>query len=197
MGEGHCYRIILLIEYYNNRKIMTNQEIIILAILLETERYGYEIDKIIESRGIRKWNNIALSSIYVVLNRLTAFGLVSSRRVEQGGRPSRKLFSITENGRIGLEAEIEESLAQNGGLTGKFDMALLVWPFLSSERRSAMVTGYLDRLRVKEADYQARLKGEMAWVSAASAERSLFIVRSEIEWLLSFAVRNGVKTETR
>ncbi|MHA1364622.1 MAG: PadR family transcriptional regulator [Candidatus Freyarchaeota archaeon] len=45
-------------------------DICILGIVNEKPRHGYEIEKIIDHRGIRNWVDIRFSSVYNTLSRL-------------------------------------------------------------------------------------------------------------------------------
>ena len=54
-------------------------EELILGILAEQPHHGYQIEKLIVDRGMRKWTDVGFSSIYYVLeklekNELAAFG---------------------------------------------------------------------------------------------------------------------------
>ena len=55
-------------------------EQLILGILSEHSEHGYNIEKIIEIRGMRKWTDIGFSSIYYVLEKLEDKGLASSKK---------------------------------------------------------------------------------------------------------------------
>ena len=171
---------------------LSDQEIVILAILSETERYGYEIDKILGKRQIRLWEKIASSSIYAVLNRLYRRGLAERREVGQSGRPPRKLYSISESGRAELESAIFESILAEDRVIGRFEIILLVWPMLSSEKRDRMLSSYMAVLKGRENLYRKEVEQEINPISAALFERPLGTVMAEIAWLKEFAQKNGV-----
>lgn len=171
---------------------LSNQEIVILAILSETERYGYEIDKILIKRQIRPWSNIAPSSIYAVLSRLHRKGLAGSREVSQSGRPPRKLYSISEFGRAVLESALFESILDEGRVIGRFEIILLAWPMLSSEKRNKLLSSYMALLKTRVKFYRKEAEQEINPISAALFERPLRTVMAEIGWLKEFAQENGV-----
>lgn len=171
---------------------LSNQEMVILAILSETERYGYEIDKILANRQIRAWGNIAPSSIYAVLNRLRRKGLAGSREVGQSGRPPRKLYSISESGRAALESDLFESILDQDRVIGRFEIILLVWPMLSSEKRNKLLSSYMTLLKTREEFYRKEAGQRINPVSAALFERPHGTVMAEIGWLKEFAQKNGV-----
>ncbi|MGI5072116.1 PadR family transcriptional regulator [Treponema denticola] len=89
-------------------------EELILGILAEHSAHGYNIEKIIEMRGMRKWTDIGFSSIYYVLDKLEKKGLAFSKRTR--GK-EKKEFSITKLGLNVLKEEtkkrIEERMPSN------------------------------------------------------------------------------------
>jgi len=89
-------------------------EELILGILAEHSAHGYNIEKIIEMRGMRKWTEIGFSSIYYVLDKLEKKGLAFSKSAR--GK-EKKEFSITKLGLNVLKEEtkkrIEERMPSN------------------------------------------------------------------------------------
>ena len=77
---------------------MTNAELAVLSLLVEKPRHGYEIQQVIEDRGMRDWTEIGFSSIYYVLAKLEKRGLVSSTQDAGGKGPSRKVYAPTGAG---------------------------------------------------------------------------------------------------
>lgn len=73
--------------------------LVILGLLRERPLHGYEIKHIIEEH-MGDWTSIAFGSIYFALGKLTEEGFIEKIATEQeGGRPSRSIFQITEAGR--------------------------------------------------------------------------------------------------
>ncbi len=85
--------------------LLNDNEIVLLGLLVEGPRYGYEIDKLIAERGMREWTNIAFSSIYAVLRTLEKKGLVESK-TELAGNRARRLYSVTKAGKRTLKGEV-------------------------------------------------------------------------------------------
>ena len=65
---------------------MTNAELAILSLVAEQPRHGYEIEQVIEARGMRDWTEVGFSSIYYLLNKLEKAGLVESRLQQPEGK---------------------------------------------------------------------------------------------------------------
>ena len=49
---------------------ITNSELALLGLLMESPMHGYQIEQIIEDRGMREWTTIDLSSIYYLLHKM-------------------------------------------------------------------------------------------------------------------------------
>ena len=84
-------------------------EQLILGILSEQARHGYDIEKIIIERGMRKWAVVGFSSIYYVLERLEEKGLATGDET-QGNE--KKQYSITNGGVSVLKAETKKRIAE-------------------------------------------------------------------------------------
>jgi PadR family transcriptional regulator PadR len=80
------------------------EQLVLLALLqLEGEGYGMQVRREIESRAGRQ---AAVGAVYATLDRLEQKGLVSSRLVEEGGRP-RRLYRINADGVSALKVARE------------------------------------------------------------------------------------------
>jgi len=85
-------------------------DLLVLAGLTAGESYGYEIAKTLARAGL---GEIKGGTLYPVLNRLEAAGLVSAEfRVADRG-PGRRYYHLTDAGRA--------TLAEQGGLWLEFD----------------------------------------------------------------------------
>lgn len=101
---------------------MTDAELAILHLLIEKPRHGYEIEEVIEQRGMREWTAIGFSSIYYLLNKLEKVGLVEKSLQEIGQGPARKVFRITP---AGLQKLREGALASLASYRGNYQSLLL------------------------------------------------------------------------
>lgn len=73
-------------------------EVLILALLDERERHGYDISKLIEERsgGTITFHT---ASLYPTLYRLEEKGLIAGRWVEKAGQRRRRYYKMTSTGR--------------------------------------------------------------------------------------------------
>jgi DNA-binding PadR family transcriptional regulator len=92
-------------------QILSNIEVILLSIVNEKPSYAYEIDKIIDQRGMRNWVKIGVASIYQVLKKLEDKKLVYSKKEKEGKMPDRKRYYITRQGKTALAETSKRLLA--------------------------------------------------------------------------------------
>src|SRR3954464_3004750 len=79
-------------------------EILILALLEERQRHGYEIGQLIASRSDGAIN-FPLTSLYPTLYRLEDRGLIEGRWVERAGQRRRRYYKLTRTGRRPLNQQ--------------------------------------------------------------------------------------------
>jgi transcriptional regulator len=73
-------------------------ELLIMSLVEDRARHGYEISKLIESRsdGVLRFN---VASLYPLLYRLEKRGWIQGRWVEKAGQRRRRFYSLTAEGR--------------------------------------------------------------------------------------------------
>ena len=91
---------------------MTKAELAILGLIVEKPRHGYEIEQVIEQRGMRNWTEVGFSSIYYLLHKLQEEGLAEAQRDSSRSKgPARKTFRATRKGRSAWKKETRRALA--------------------------------------------------------------------------------------
>lgn len=75
---------------------------ICLAILSQGEASGYEIRKALEGGPFAVFSEAGFGSIYPALKRLSIEGLIEGRPEQQGGRPTKNVYRITQKGKLAL-----------------------------------------------------------------------------------------------
>ena len=81
-------------------------ELLILSILDEESRHGYEIGKLIELRSGGRLQFL-VSSLYPMLCRMEKKGWITGRWVEKVGQRRRRYYKLTSEGRRALADEQE------------------------------------------------------------------------------------------
>jgi len=91
-------------------------ELLILALLEERERHGYEMAKQIERRS-RGAITIHAASLYPILYRLEGRRIIEGRWVEKAGQRRRRYYRLTSVGKRSLAAQRNTWHAFVQGLT--------------------------------------------------------------------------------
>lgn len=79
-------------------------ELLILALLEEQDRHGYDIARLIDERS-RGAISFHAASLYPTLYRLEARGLIEGRWVEKAGQRRRRYYRLTRTGRKALASQ--------------------------------------------------------------------------------------------
>src|SRR5436309_516356 len=79
-------------------------EVLILALLEERDRHGYELAKLIDQRSAGAIT-FHVASLYPTLYRLERRGVIAGRWVERSGARRRRFYRLTPAGRQVLETE--------------------------------------------------------------------------------------------
>jgi PadR family transcriptional regulator PadR len=79
-------------------------ELLILSLVEDRQRHGYEISKLIESRseGALRFN---VASLYPMLYRMEKRGWIQGRWVDKAGQRRRRYYRLTAAGRKVLRAQ--------------------------------------------------------------------------------------------
>lgn len=80
-------------------------ELCVLSMLRRRDRYGYEV-----SEQLARVADIADGTVYPILRKLKADGMVTTYLQEESGGPPRKYYRLTELGRETFEADRAEYL---------------------------------------------------------------------------------------
>ena len=166
---------------------LTDGELTILGLIAERPRHGFDIERVIEQRGIRNWTSLGFSSIYYAIGKLASRGLLEPVDPSVTGK-ARSPYRLTEAGhRQMVEASLEAlgvplpsrprvlvGVANSDGLRPEALVAKL------AERRDAL-TEQLDAVAQTRQDQgplpqsadlifdysETMLRADLAWTQAA------------------------------
>jgi DNA-binding PadR family transcriptional regulator len=128
-------------------KALTNAELLVLGLVAEMPRHGYELEQVIEQRGMREWTQIGFSSIYFVLGKLEKLELVAAEK--PAGAKTKKVFRVTDAGRATL---VEQSLAALRTVRPSYAPVLLGMAHWAVLERDAALGALVERGAAVEAE---------------------------------------------
>ena len=115
-------------------KELTDAELLVLGLVAEMPRHGYQLEQVIEQRGMREWTQIGFSSIYFVLGKLEKVGFVAAKKPREA--KGKKIFSVTEVGRGELVRQTVLALRNIRPTYSSVLLGMAHWPIL--ERSEAL-----------------------------------------------------------
>ena len=169
-------------------KGLTDAELLLLGLVAEMPRHGYQIDQVIEQRGMREWTQIGFSSIYFVLGRLRKLGLVTAGKPPRrnASAKAKKIYSVTPAGRRTLEAQTIAALRDVQPVYSPVLLGMINWSVLGRQpalkalaARRGAIEAELARLAAIQVEQQplpdfveaifdyslGQLRAEAAWVA--------------------------------
>jgi DNA-binding PadR family transcriptional regulator len=166
----------------------TNPELAILGLIAEKSVYGYEVEQIVEQRGMRQWTEIGFSSIYHILNKLKTIGVLSDEVQSTGSRPARRVFRITHAGMRVLQDEIRRRLSSPRAHSSDMDLVLANWMLLPQSEILAGLRAQRQYLALRLELVQAKWQSDRQYASFPPSVNELFDhtchnLKAEIEWL--------------
>jgi DNA-binding PadR family transcriptional regulator len=169
-------------------------QLVILGLLSEQPRHGYELRQEVERRLYATFINLSGGSLYYNLRQLERAGYVEKAWVEQKGRyPTRQIYQITPDGREYLKTELRRLLFDVDAREKVFDplnAALAFWQPGDTKELHEALSRQLEwaRKRAKWITKQQAYWSErdIAIPQAKIIEHGVVHVEAEIIWLENF-----------
>jgi DNA-binding PadR family transcriptional regulator len=169
---------------------LTAADLALLGLLAERPRHPYELELVIEERGVREWTSLGFSSIYYVLDRLERRGLVTSERIGDRAR-GRRTYTLTESGwtacRDGTVSAIKIPVPSHDPVL----VGLANSPLLSRDELVATLRARRDAVADRRAAVMAirdRRQPRAVFV-AAIFDHGLAMLSAELAWVDALIVR--------
>ena len=117
--------------------------------------HGHRIRRAAQTDRTELWADVKPGSLYGALHRMEAEGIVEAVRTEQEGkRPARTVYGITEEGRGELAAHRDEALREARLRPDPVDLALQFTGDLSEEALRSALVARRDSLASQLASWQ-------------------------------------------
>ncbi len=168
---------------------MTNAELAVLSLIIEKPRYGYDIERVIEERGMREWTDIGFSSIYYILNKLAKDGYVEARSTESAGhRPARKVYHTTSAGRAAWHEATLEALSVPQRRSSPLQIGLSNLFGIPHHEALAALQSYREALRAHRDHVIVRRDAQrpLHMIIEAMFDQTLSVMDAELAWLDNF-----------
>lgn len=154
-------------------------KVLILYYLSIKATHGYEIQKFIQINHMDSWTKIQSGSIYYALNKLEKKGLIVLSEEVGSGAKARKVYSITEAGKVELKGLVKEELNQQICQVGSDKF--IVYPLLNVLDKDEMITelkDHIQKLNVQKIYFKK-------WQKIKVNEKTLEVEKITFEMMLS------------
>jgi DNA-binding PadR family transcriptional regulator len=162
---------------------LTPAELTILGLVIERPSHGYDLERVIEERGIREWTELGFSSIYYLLNKLQARGYVES---EAGpSSRSRRIYASTAAGRQSAAKAATAAIRDATPLRPPLLVGLANLPLLTDRQITAALDKRRQQLdqRIRSIDATRRAQQPLPPFVESIFSYSLSLLRAERQWL--------------
>ena len=169
-------------------------QLVILGLLSEKPRHGYELRQEVERRLYATYINLSGGSLYYNLGKLERAGYVEKTRTEQKGRyPARRIYQITSDGAVHFRTELSKLLFDAEGRERVFDpfnTALAFSHFVDEEELREALTIHLKWAQERAAWVRVQQEfwhgQEISLAQRKIIEHGLAHFEAEIRWLRDF-----------
>ena len=168
---------------------MTNAELAVLGLVVEQPHHGYQIEQLIEQRGMRRWTEIGFSSIYFLLKKLERGGFIEGRLEKTERGPARKVYRATPSGLETFHAAMVGVLSVPQPNPYPLMLGLANLTVLSIEETLAALSQYSKQLTEKMEILRAALDSKQhahPYFVDAMFELGLMVIQAELEWVEKF-----------
>ena len=140
---------------------ITTPDLVVLALLTERPRHGYDVHAELERRDVRDWAEISKPQVYYSLRKLAERDLIRPAQGPPGAGPERQVWQLVEAGRRALQA----GLAREDWACRRPPPPVLTWLALSPQAPAGAGARVVARRR-------AFLRDELARERATAASRA-------------------------
>jgi DNA-binding PadR family transcriptional regulator len=178
---------------------------LILGVLYEKKRNPYEITKMLKDLNLRKWFNIADSTVYATINSLKKQKLIDGESIKVGRFPAKTVYSITAEGEFELNSTISHYLEIIDTDGAKFDIAILLLHHLSRDEVLQKLKVKLENLEattfeIKNQILNLERERSVAFTGLVMLKHRLFMAETEIrtikEIIREFNIHSDIKGAT-
>jgi DNA-binding PadR family transcriptional regulator len=156
------------------------RELLLLGLLRQREMHGYQLSEFLDTHfGL--FFDLKKATAYNVLGRMEERGWVDSREEQEGKRPPRRVFAITEEGEAIFQERLRHFLAEYRPAVFPGNVPVLFLGALSGEEKRSLL---MERA-AKISERLITLETHTDHVNHPLREHQVQIMETERDWVLS------------
>lgn len=171
------------------------QELVILGLLKDNSRHGYEIKKQITD-FLTYFAGLEFESIYYSLSSLEKKGMVKKTVTASKNRPDKYVYSLTDKGKERFSALLDRSFLHIERPYFGIDISLFFLPYLKPESAYRKLKARIRILKKIEASLSGiypTFRNQKPSHLLAILEHNLALIKAEIDFISSFIERFNKK----
>ena len=104
------------------------KKLLLLGLLRRQEMHGYQLNEFIDN-NLSLCTDLKKPTAYYLLDKMAADGWISAASEQEGNRPPRRVYRLTDAGETAFQQLLRENLAQYSpvNFSGDIGMAFLDW----------------------------------------------------------------------
>ncbi len=173
---------------------LTNAEYAVLGLLVERPCHGYDLERLIEQRGMREWTELAFSSIYFILKKLQGRGFIEPRSPSGATKKTRKIYAPTLVGRRMHRHMTLHVLREPHALYPSVLLGLANWPSVEPKLAIEALRQRRIRLEASLDHVTGKAHSQPAFLDVLF-DYSICRIKSELEWIGSALIKLGENHE--
>jgi DNA-binding PadR family transcriptional regulator len=175
----------------------TKIDLLLLGLLLDRPKHGYELYQQIQTEGIDAWFNVSMAGIYYSLGKLRDQGLVAESRQRGGGSTRKSIYRLTEDGRSAFFSAMEAQALSRELASLDYDLVIYLLNKLPLQRATTLLEQHQAFLAEQAREVQSILATEQdrngSSLRLAVLDHKLRYLEMEQSWLAD--VIRGIKGE--
>jgi DNA-binding PadR family transcriptional regulator len=177
---------------------MTNAELAVLGLVVEQPRHGYQIEQLIEQRGMRRWTEIGFSSIYFLLKKLERGGFIEGRLEKTEHGPARKVYRATKTGQEAFRTAVIEALSMPQPRHRHLLLGLANLPTITPAEALTALRQYSQCLNARREILKAHRESlhPHPYFVEAMFDYNLTMMQAELEWTERFIAQVQSQSQT-
>lgn len=166
--------------------MVSRVSVMVLGLLAEGERHGYDLVREMEERGMLRWTHASKVAVYGALARLEEEGCLTSWTERRGGAPEKRVYSITEQGTEKLRDLVYALCSSREPLPLDTNVGLVFAHHLAAAEAEEALARRLEFVEEEERRLrrEARLtRGLAGGIMPEILRHELAVYREEARWL--------------
>jgi DNA-binding PadR family transcriptional regulator len=130
--------------------------------------HGHRLRLEAERNLVHLWTDISVGAVYGAMKRLASEGLLrESGREQEGNRPTRQLYEITDEGRVAFAALRQAGLSEVWFKFDPFDLALTRTDPSTLDALPSVLATRLEKVKEMLADCRRIIEGAREYIGVA------------------------------